>query len=174
MNRVRTIRAGLDRILAMVVMILVLGLSLIVILGFSSRLIGMPLSWTGEVAGVGLAWLTFYGSALAASRGAHIASPSILAIIPARWRVLVTIISEALTIAFFVLLVWTGLQVIEVLDGSNLVSVPFISQQLTVSALPIGAGLFIVAELLRLPEVLADAARTENNDPAAGVEDDVF
>src|SRR5699024_11327187 len=97
-----------------------------------------------EVGGVGLAWMTFYGSALAAGRGAHIASPSILGLVPAKWRVLVTLISEACTIAFFIMLFWTGMRVVEILQGSNLVSLPFIPQQLTESALPIGAALFVL------------------------------
>src|SRR3546814_1911260 len=93
-------------------------------------------SWTGEIAGIGLAWLTFYGSALAAGRGAHIASPSILAVMPPSLRMITVIISEVLVILFFLLLFWTGMQVLDVLQGSNLVSLPFISQQLSVSALP--------------------------------------
>ncbi|MDN5844109.1 MAG: TRAP transporter small permease subunit, partial [Alcaligenaceae bacterium] len=111
---------------------------------------------TGEIAGVGLAWLTFYGSALAAGRGAHIASPSILAVMPPSLRMMTAIISEVLVILFFLMLFWTGMRVIDVLQGSNLVSVPFISQQLSVSALPIGALLFVIAELLRLPELLKE------------------
>lgn len=175
MKILRCTRYWLDQILAAVVMILILGLSLVVVLGFSSRLVGMPLSWTGEIAGVGLAWLTFYGSALAACRGAHIASPSILAIVPPAWRVSITLVATVCTIAFFVLLGWMGLIVIEVLAGSNLVSLPFISQQLTQSAVPIGAALFIVAELLRLPEALAQvSAPDEAKKAIPEVEDDVF
>ncbi len=128
MNRLNTVRTALDRILAGFVVFLVLALSAVVVLGFTSRLVNVPLSWTGEVAGVGLAWLTFYGSALAASRGAHIASPSILAVMPRKLRLLTAVLSEALIILFLILLVWTGMQVLEVLKGSRLVSVPFISQ----------------------------------------------
>lgn len=173
MNIRHSIRTGLDRSLAAIVMILVLALSLVVILGFLSRFVGMPLSWTGEIAGVGLAWLTFYGSALAASRGAHIASPSIQAVVPPEWRVVVTLVAEACTIAFFVLLAWTGLEVVEILEGSRLVSLPFISQQLTQSVVPIGACLFILAQMLRLPETIAEA-RAGDKDPAAEAEEDII
>lgn len=173
MNIRHSIQAALDRGLAAVVMALVLGLSLVVILGFMSRFVGKPLSWTGEIAGVGLAWLTFYGSALAACRGAHIASPSIQAVVPPEWRVVITIVSEACTIAFFVLLAWTGLEVVEILAGSRLVSLPFISQQLTQSAVAIGACLFILAQVLRLPETIA-TARAGGKDPATEAEEDII
>ncbi len=175
MKTLRCTRYWLDQILAAFVMILILGLSLVVILGFISRIAGMPLSWTGEIAGVGLAWLTFYGSALAAGRGAHIASPSILAVVPPAWRVSITLLATACTIAFFALLAWTGLAVVDVLAGSNLVSLPFISQQFTQSAVPIGAGLFIVAELLRLPEALAQlSAPAGEENKTSEVEDDII
>src|SRR5690606_20478225 len=118
MNTIAVLRSGLDRLLAFIVMMLVLGVSFVVILGFTTRLMGMPLSWTDEIAGIGLAWWTFYGSALAAGRGAHIASPSILAMIPFKWRLVVTVLSEVLTIAFFILLTWTGLHVVDILAGS--------------------------------------------------------
>ncbi|WP_417251317.1 TRAP transporter small permease [Castellaniella sp.] len=173
MNTVDSLRYALDRILAAIVMILVLALSFIVILGFTTRLMGMPLSWTDELAGIGLAWLTFYGSALAAGRGAHIASPSILAIIPLKWRLAVTMLSEICTIAFFVLLGWTGMYVVEILAGSNLVSLPAVSQQLTQSAVPVGAALFILAEILRLPELLKTTV-AGNSSAESDAEDDIF
>jgi len=173
MDLIKCIRVGLDRVLAMIVMILVLVISVVVILGFSSRLIGMPFSWTGEVAGIGLAWLTFYGSALAACRGAHIGSPSIQAVVPPAWRVVVALAAEIITIGFLVLLAWTGMQVVQILEGSRLVSLPAISQQLTQSTVPIGAALFILAELLRLPETL-DEARRGGADPVEEAEDDLI
>lgn len=173
MNKLQLVRRQLDQVLALIVMALVLGISLVVAVGFISRFLGNPVSWSGELAGVGLAWLTFYGSALAAGRGAHIASPSILAMIPIRFRIVVTIICEAFTIGFFVVLAWTSLTVIEVLAGSRLVSLPFISQQLTQSAVFIGAVLFIVAELLRLPELFG-AIRRGQVGVGVDEEDDVF
>lgn len=172
-NVLNTIRSALDRVLAGIVVFLVLALSGVVVLGFMSRLLDAPLSWTGEVAGIGLAWLTFYGSALAAGRGAHIASPSILAVMPRRLRLLTAVLSEALIILFFILLFWTGMEVIEVLQGSNLVSLPNVSQQLSESALPIGAALFVIAELLRLPELFKEVSEGRVAEIDDGSEEEV-
>ena len=173
MNTVAFLRAGLDRLLSLIVFVLILFISVVVILGFTTRLLDMSVSWTDEIAGTALAWLTFYGSALAASRGAHIASPSILAVIPPKWRLLVTLLAEACTIGFLALLAWTGMTVVEILAGSNLVSLPFISQQLTQSALPIGACLFILAELLRMPELIRDVT-AESGSAESKAEEDIF
>jgi hypothetical protein len=49
-------------------------------------------------------------------------------------------------------LAWTGLQVLQVLDGMHLISLPGVPIQLTQSVIPIGAVLFIVCEALSLPE----------------------
>lgn len=173
MNTVAFLRAGLDRLLSLIVFVLILFISVVVVLGFTTRLLDMSVSWTDEIAGTALAWLTFYGSALAASRGAHIASPSILAVIPPKWRLMVTLLAEACTICFLALLAWTGMTVVEILAGSNLVSLPFISQQLTQSALPIGACLFILAELLRMPELIRDVT-AESGSAESKAEEDIF
>jgi TRAP-type C4-dicarboxylate transport system permease small subunit len=67
--------------------------------------------------------------------------------------------ASGVTIAFFALLAVTGVQVVQVLAGITLVSLPEVSQQFVASVIPIASVLFIVAELLRLPEVLQEARR---------------
>ena len=156
----QTLRRGLEILLQAVVVSLVLGLSTLVIAGFIFRYAGNALTWYDEVASIGLAWLTYYGSALAALRGAHIGFPGIINALPRAWRVGATIVSEACVFLFFGLLAWTGMEVVAILEGSTLVSLPGISLQLTQSALPIGAVLFMLAEALRLPLVFKAARET--------------
>ena len=154
----QAIRHYYDRILEIVSAALMASLTVILVMGFVFRYIGVSLVWYDEIASIGLCWLTYYGSALAASRGAHIGFPGIVNALPPRLRVSVTLLGEAVTIGFFVLLAVTGYQVLDILAGSTLVSLPSVSQQVTQSVIPITAVLFIIAELLRLPEVLAAAA----------------
>ena len=61
-----TISAAYQKILEVIVFLNVLALTLVVTIGFASRLLGSPFSWYDEVASIGLAWLTYYGAALAA------------------------------------------------------------------------------------------------------------
>ena len=68
-----------------------------------------------------------------------------------------TLLSEAVVVGFFVLLAWLGIEVVIILEGDTLISLPEVSTQLTQSVIPIGAVLFIIAELLSLPEVLRAA-----------------
>ena len=53
-----------------------------VTLGIAFRAVGRALSWYDEVASVLLAWLTFYGSALASVKRAHIGCPELVARMP--------------------------------------------------------------------------------------------
>jgi TRAP-type C4-dicarboxylate transport system permease small subunit len=151
------LRTGFERLLEAIVVVLMTALTLLVIAGFAFRYIGFSLAWYDETASVGLVWLTYYGSALAALKGAHIGVPGFVNAMPPRLRVVVTLLAEACVFLFFVVLAWTGMQVLVVLAGDGMVSLPWVSLQLTQSAIPIGAVLFIVSEALRLPQTLRDA-----------------
>jgi TRAP-type C4-dicarboxylate transport system permease small subunit len=61
------------------------------------------------------------------------------------------IVAELCVYAFFLLLAWTGLVVLDVLEGDTLVSLPEISVQITQSVIPIGAALFLVCETVSMP-----------------------
>lgn len=153
----QTVRRWFDRCLEAIAALLMAALTIILVLGFVYRFLGMSLVWYDEVASIGLAWLTYYGSALAAHRGAHIGFPGIVNAFPSGLRVAVTLVAEAIVIGFFLLLAVYGTEVVMVLQGSTLVSLPAVSQTVTQSVIPIASVLFIVAELLRLPEVIHDA-----------------
>jgi C4-dicarboxylate transporter DctQ subunit len=151
------VRARFAQLLEAIVVILVTGLTALVIAGFCFRYAGYSLSWYDEVASIGLVWLTYYGSALAALRGAHIGVPGFVNAMPPKLRLLTTLFAEAVVFAFFIVLTWTGIQVLVVLGGENLVSLEWMPQRITASAIPIGAALFIIAEALRMPKLLRDA-----------------
>lgn len=140
-----------------IVVILVLALAGVVTVGFISRTIGSPLSWYDELAAVLLAWVTYYGAALAAAKGAHITCPSVLNMCPPAIRVPVALLAEAITIGFFIFLGLASYQVMLILEGVSMISLPAISMQVTQSAIPVASVLFIIAELLRLPDVLRSA-----------------
>lgn len=151
------IRRSYDRILEVIAALLMAALTGIIVLGFVFRAFGLSLVWYDEVASIGLCWLTYYGSALAALRGAHIGFPGIVNAFPPSLRVISTIAAEIIVLTFFVILTVTGLEVLDILQGDTLVSIPSVSLVVTQSVIPITAVLFIIAELMRFPEVLADA-----------------
>jgi TRAP-type C4-dicarboxylate transport system permease small subunit len=152
------LRAAFERLLEWVVVALVAALTLLVIAGAAFRYGGHALAWYDELAEVGLVWLTYYGAALAALRGAHIGVPGLVNALPPRWRVALTVLAEGFVFLFFGVLAITGFEVLSVLRGDHLVSLPEVPLMITQSVIPIGAMLFIVAEAFRLPQLLHDAA----------------
>ena len=151
------IRRAYERLLEGIVLVLMIALTILVIFGAAFRYLGNALTWYDEVASIGLVWLTYYGSALAALRGAHIGVPGFVNAMPPRLRLAVTVFAEAVVLLFFILLAIYGVQVLLVLQGEHLITLPDVSTQLTQSAIPIGAALFVIAELLRLPDVIRAA-----------------
>ncbi|HEX2215444.1 MAG TPA: TRAP transporter small permease subunit [Xanthobacteraceae bacterium] len=154
---VQTLRAGFEWLLETIVIALVVVLTAVVIAGFVFRYAGYALVWYDELASIGLVWLTYYGSALAALKGAHIGVPGLVNAMPPRVRVVVTLIAEAFVFLFFIVLAITGLEVLEVLGNDTLVSLDWVPLRVTQSVIPIGSILFIIAEALRLPQLLRDA-----------------
>lgn len=151
------IRRAYELLLESIVLFLMIALTILVIVGASFRYLGSALTWYDEIASIGLVWLTYYGSALAALRGAHIGVPGFVNAMPRRLRLAVTLFAEAVVLSFFILLAIYGVQVLVVLQGEHLITLPEVSTQVTQSVIPIGAALFVVAELLRLPDVLRAA-----------------
>lgn len=152
-------RAAYEKLLEGIVILLMVALAAEVTVGVLFRTFGASLVWYDEVASILLAWLTFYGSALAAAKRAHIGCPEVVGAMPPNVRVFLRIVVEVLVIGFFVVVAWAGYSILEVLATDNLVSLPAISVKYTQSVIPIGAVLIVIAELFTLPAALADARR---------------
>jgi TRAP-type C4-dicarboxylate transport system permease small subunit len=148
------LRRVFEGLLATIVGGLLVALAVLVVVAVVYRRAGHSLVWYDEVASVMLAWLTYYGAALAALKRAHIGFYGFVDSLAPRLRVAVVLFGEFCVIAFFVLLAWVGWQVLQILGGLYLISLPWVPVMVTQSVIPIGAVLFIIAQLLSLPEVL--------------------
>lgn len=153
----RRVRLFYEKFLEVVVIVLMAALAIEVTLGVVFRTLGESLVWYDEIASILLAWVTYYGAALAALRRAHLGVPELVHAMPPRLRLLAAVFAEACVIGFFVLMAWVGVAVLDVLATDNLVSIPEISVVYTQSVIPISAVLFVIAEALVLPEVLREA-----------------
>lgn len=150
------LRSGFEWLLEVITMLLVVSLTVVVLLGVTFRFSGNSLSWYDEVAAVMLAWVTYYGAALAALKRGHISVPGLVHSRPRAMRIVLVVIGEIIILTFFVMLAVYGVHVIQILGGSTLVSVP-IPIAVTQSTIPIGAGLYVLAELFNLPTILREA-----------------
>ncbi len=140
-------RSGFERFLEVVLLALMVSLAVIVVLGVGFRKAGAALVWYDEVASILLAWLTFYGASLAALKRTHIGFPKLVASMDPRVRPYVVMFREAVVIGFFGLVAWAGWKVMGVLGGTTLVSLPWVPTRVAQSVIPIGAVLFVAAEL---------------------------
>lgn len=147
-------RDGYELFLERVVMALMVGLSLEVTLGIVFRVAGSSLVWYDELASVLLAWLTFYGSALASVKRSHIGCPEVVEQCSRRTRRGLGILVQLLVIGFFALLGWMGVAIMPALVGESLVSLTWVPMNFVQSVIPVSSALIIVAEAMYLVELV--------------------
>ena len=147
-------RAWYELFLERIVMILMVGLSLEVTLGIVFRVAGSSLVWYDEVASVLLAWLTFYGSALASVKRSHIGCPEVVEQCSRGTRRALGILVQVLVIGFFALLGWMGVAIMPALVGESLVSLTWIPMNFVQSVIPVSSALIILAEAMYLVDLV--------------------
>jgi len=152
-------RRRYERLLEWIAVVLMGALAVEVTAGVAFRYSGYSLVWYDEVATILLAWVTFYGSALAVMKHGHMGVPEIVRMLPPGLRVGATVFAQLCTLAFFLLLAWMGYVVLEVLATDRLVSLPEVSVAYAQSVIPVSAVLIIIAQVLVFPELLREARR---------------
>lgn len=160
--RLATFRERYGRLLEWGVVALMVALFVEVTAGVVFRTFGHALAWYDEIASVMLAWLTFYGSALASVKRAHIGCPEVVDLLSWRARRAAGIAAQVVVIAFFVTLGVVGVTIMPVLAGDAMVSLPWMPMNVVQSVIPISAALIVVAEAAYLLELLGARA------PASG------
>ena len=145
-------KQGYDIFLQYTMFVMMIALATTVVVGVGYRWSGNALVWYDEVASVQLAWLTYYGSAYAALKGAHIGVPSILKSFPIPMRKVFFIVSKIVIYGFFALMTYYGLIVMKLIHGETLTTLEWVPQSLVQSVIPVGSFLFMLSETLRLKE----------------------
>lgn len=147
-------RTQYGRLLEIVVGVLMVVLFAEVTLGVAYRALGQALIWYDELASVLLAWLTFYGAALASVRRAHIGCPELVEALPWRVRRVLSISAEIVVIAFFVLLGSVGASILPILAADSMVSLSWVPLSVVQSVIPISAALIVIAEITHLIDLV--------------------
>ncbi len=164
----RQFRARYGRLLEWVVGALMVILAIEVTIGVIFRTIGQSLSWYDELASVLLAWLTFYGSALASVKRSHIGCPEVVEQMPWKPRRAFGILAQLLVIAFFILLGAVGAQILPVLHGESLVSLDWVPMSVVQSVIPISSALIVIAEVTHLIDLLIGKEPKQPDPSGAG------
>ncbi len=146
-------RARYGRLLEWLVGALMVVLFVEVTAGVAFRALGQALAWYDEVASILLAWLTFYGAALASVRRAHIGCPELVEAMRPPVRRALSIVAQVVVIGFFVLLGIVGASILPILATDSMVSLP-VSMAIVQSVIPISAVLIVIAEATHLADLL--------------------
>jgi TRAP-type C4-dicarboxylate transport system permease small subunit len=154
-------RVLFERVLEIIVVALMVLLAVLVIVAVFLRYSGAPLHYYDEVASMLLAWLTYYGSALAAYRGSHIAFPGLINAMRPALKIPFVLFGKVLVIGFFAVVAWVAWQAMAFLEGDALITLRWFPQQLAQHVVLAGAVLYIAAELLRTPEHIRYATTGE-------------
>ncbi|MCY9870610.1 TRAP transporter small permease [Vibrio barjaei] len=171
LNRVSSV---LEKVLIAISMAILLALSTIIIVAVFSRFSGASLYWYDEVSAILLAWLTFYGSALCAIKRSHMGFGGLVASMALPLRKALFLFSELVVIGFFAVIAWASYYILEIFGDETLTSLDFITLSFAQSALPIGAVLFIVAQLCSLPKawhLLCDGSTQEDEEIKEAIRD---
>ncbi len=111
--------------------------------------------WYDEVASVLLAWITFYGAALAMLRRRHIGFPGLVIALPKPLAVSAFVSAEMVVFCVFAAFAYAGWLVLGVLGNETLVSLD-VPLWVTQSAVPIGAVLFLTAQIFSMRQAWQD------------------
>ena len=150
------LRKALHRLLEVVTVGLLVTLAGIVVAAVVARYVfNASLPWYDEVASVILAWITYYGAALAALCRGHIGFSGLVLSFGRTGRILAFLFSELVVYAVFISLAYASWYVLGIMAGETLVSLDWVSLQFTQSVVPIGCALFILAQILSSPEAWA-------------------
>lgn len=143
---------GFEILLQIMSIALLLSLAVVVVLAVIYRYLGSSLVWYDEVASIQLAWLTYYGAALAALKRSHLGFPNLLLMIPTALRKAAFCVAEASIIGFFVVVGWAGWYVMGIFGDETLVSLTWVPLKYTQAIIPLGALLYLIAEILSMPD----------------------
>ncbi len=151
----RMVSTWLQRLLEVITVGLLLTLAGVVVSAVIARKVfNSSFIWYDEVASVLLAWITFYGAAYAALRRRHLGFEGLLVVCPMPLRLALFTIGETVVYIVLGILAYAGWFVLKVFGSETLVSLDWVPLSFTQAVVPIGALLFILAQILSTPDAV--------------------
>ena len=125
-----------------------------------------PIPWTEEVARLCLVWVSFVGAYLAMRRGRHIAMDTIYVLFGPRARWICDAVGLGVLAAFLLVLMWYGARYSSAFWNARSPYLGF-RMGLVYLALPVGAGLLLLAILPGLRALRGGAAHEATRAPCS-------
>ena len=135
--------------------VLMITMAIIVLAGvFYRYVVQQSLPWYDEFAEFLLVWLTFYGSALATQRDAHIGFETLVEYLPARLQRVVGIAAEVVVLLIQAALFYYGWTLVAAASFDAAISIRWVRLSWVYAAIPISGGLMFLIGLWRLAGLL--------------------
>lgn len=115
------------------------------------------LSWYDEFAGYLLVWLTMSGSVVGLARRKHISFDTLVERFPPGVRRAVTVFGVLCVVAFSLVLLVSGWQLVREMEGETAVSLPWVKMAWIYAIMPISGGLMLVISAVQLIGLLTPA-----------------
>jgi TRAP-type C4-dicarboxylate transport system permease small subunit len=131
---------------------LLVALTALVSVAATLRYAGTGISFYDEVAPILLSWVTFFGAALVALKRGHLGFDNVIRGLPEGAKRVAFVLSEALTVTFFLALAWGGYRLLGIVSGEHLVTLPWVTSAAVQSVMPIASLAYVAAELLTIPD----------------------
>lgn len=151
-----------DRAIAAVVFVsavlLALMLALVLVGVFWRYVFDDSLSWYDEFAGYLLVWLTMVGSVVGLAKGKHIGFDTLVERFTPGTRRVVTAFGHLCLIAFELVLLVAGTQLVREMADETAVSLTWVKMAWVYSIMPISGGLMLVISVIQLLAQLQPAA----------------
>ncbi len=141
-------------------------LALVLVGVFYRYIVGEALSWYDEFAGYVLVWLTMYGSVVALAKRKHIGFETLVEKLPRGARRAAEVFGTLCVMAFALVMLVAGVQLVQGMADETAVSVPWIRMAWVYSVMPIsGALMLLVCAVQLADEIRGRPARARG--PAA-------
>ena len=128
---------------------------------FFRYVLDASLSWYDEFASYLLVWLSFYGAVVATWRGRQISFDTLTERARPAVRRVMRVVAELGTVAFQVVLLVYGVQLVRAMGAETAVSIEAVRMGWVYSVLPISGALMLLVSLVRLPELLRGGAEPD-------------
>lgn len=115
-----------------------------------------PPEWTEELARTAFVYATFAGGALAVAYNAHLKIDSLVKLLPERIQPWIRLATTSTAIVFLGVVVHYSLQMLPQLAFQPLTALPFLSKAWFFAAVPVGCGLMLIYEVVRLWEHIGE------------------
>lgn len=161
----RSLVRPLDVFLQVVTLTILIALAIVVLMGIAFRYSGNSLIWYDEVAAVLLAWITFFGAALAMNRDAHMGFNGLLYALPLKGRLMLFALVECIVFAVLAITAWAGWHILEFFGDDTMTSVRWMPRAVVQGVLPAAAVLMMLARAFSMAERLSFVR--EGRDPEA-------